>query len=199
MDTTETLTLREEALKSEFTALLENFSAVLLDKLMANERKYGFGEAWKIPDWEEDLQRDMVEHIQKGDPRDTAIYSLFAWYHGWRTAPESKRESGFDKLFKWEDMSLSTLMAVLVKHFDCDDFGVEFYSRPSVASRIWIFIKFKLPERYKGNRERYVSGSTLPIVQRRLIEYLDKIQLSEGRLERKRIAETNQDQVKTDS
>ncbi len=89
MTTTEPiqLTAQEIELKGEFKALLEKFSEALLEKLMANERKYEFGNAWKIPDWEDHLHREIVEHVQKGDPRDTAIYSLFAWYHGWKTAP----------------------------------------------------------------------------------------------------------------
>lgn len=86
MPETKPLTSEEAELEREFKDLLEKFSAVLVEKLMANERKYKFGDSWKIPDWEEQLQRDLLHHIQKGDPRDTAIYSLFAWYHGWSTA-----------------------------------------------------------------------------------------------------------------
>lgn len=77
----------EQQLQAEFKEMLENFSDVLLKKLMANERKYGFGDSWKLPDWEADLHNGLQGHVQKGDPRDVAIYALFAWYHNWLTAP----------------------------------------------------------------------------------------------------------------
>ena len=81
--------INEEELRAEFKRLLARFSDALLEKLMANERKYGFGWAWKENDWEEHLQRDLLKHVAKGDPRDVAIYAFFAHYHNWRTAPLS--------------------------------------------------------------------------------------------------------------
>lgn len=83
-------------LEKEFRRLLRLFAAVLLQKLIANEEKYGFGNSWKIPDWEAQLQRDLRHHVQKGDPRDVAIYALFAWYHNWRTAPPIPAQSAGD-------------------------------------------------------------------------------------------------------
>jgi hypothetical protein len=80
------LTPDEAKLQAEFKAMLDKFGTVLLDKLLANERKYQFGNAWKIPDWKEHLQQGLVDHTKKGDPRDVAIYALFAWHHGWPTA-----------------------------------------------------------------------------------------------------------------
>jgi hypothetical protein len=78
---------QKEAMREEFKAILAEFSSHLLNKLMANEEKYGFGEAWKLTDWKEQLQKDLIKHVAKGDARDVAIYALFAWYHGWPTAP----------------------------------------------------------------------------------------------------------------
>ncbi|QHV99249.1 hypothetical protein [Spirosoma endbachense] len=79
--------INEADLRDEFRHLLNGFMRALLEKLIANERKYKFGWAWQESDWEEQLQRDLVKHIEKGDPRDTAIFSLFAWHHQWRTGP----------------------------------------------------------------------------------------------------------------
>lgn len=75
-----------EDLRRDFRELLCRFNKDLLDKLLANERKYQFGYSWKESNWEEQLQRDLLQHIEKGDPRDTAIFSLFAWHHQWPTA-----------------------------------------------------------------------------------------------------------------
>lgn len=86
--------IAQEELRDEFRFQLNRFNRVLLDKLLANERKYKFGWAWQVPDWEEQLQQDLLKHIEKGDPRDTAIFSLFAWYHEWKVgpAPESDEQ-----------------------------------------------------------------------------------------------------------
>lgn len=53
------------------------------DKLLKNERKYGFGDAWMYDDWKEELQKEIRSHTEKGDPLDVAIYAMFAHYHGW--------------------------------------------------------------------------------------------------------------------
>lgn len=87
------MTKKERKRKKEFKRLLTKFSFVLLEKLLANERKYRFGDSWKVPNWESQLQRDLLHHVQKGDPRDTAIFSLFAWYHGWPTAEKQLTSS----------------------------------------------------------------------------------------------------------
>lgn len=81
------MTRKQRKQKKEFKRLVGTFGQALVQKLMANEAKYKFGDGWKAKDWEAQLQRGLAQHTLKGDPRDTAIYSLFAWYHGWRTAP----------------------------------------------------------------------------------------------------------------
>lgn len=81
-----------DELRDDFREILCRFNKVLLDKLLANERKYKFGYSWQESDWEEQLQRDLVAHVEKGDPRDVAIFGLFAWHHGWRTAPEQEAD-----------------------------------------------------------------------------------------------------------
>jgi hypothetical protein len=79
--------------------LVERFSAALLEKLIASEKKYGWHNGWKHPGWREDLIRELHEHVAKGDPRDVAAYCAFAWHHGWklesRSAPEQTRFNEF--------------------------------------------------------------------------------------------------------
>lgn len=77
---------KERLLKKQFKTVLARFNKKLVHKLLANERKYKFGNGWRLPDWEEKLQAGLVAHVAKGDPRDVAIYALFADYHGWPTA-----------------------------------------------------------------------------------------------------------------
>lgn len=69
--------------------LVSRFSAALLEKLRAAEAKYGRKDDWLDPNWETDCQRQLAEHLTKGDPRDVAAYAAFCWHHGWPTAPRS--------------------------------------------------------------------------------------------------------------
>jgi hypothetical protein len=66
--------------------LVSRFSAALLEKLRAAEAKYGRKDDWLDPNWEADCQRQLLEHVAKGDPRDVAAYAAFCWHHGWPTA-----------------------------------------------------------------------------------------------------------------
>lgn len=65
--------------------LVARFSAALLEKLRAAEQKYGRKDDWLEPNWEADCQRQLLEHVAKGDPRDVAAYAAFCWHHGWPT------------------------------------------------------------------------------------------------------------------
>lgn len=66
--------------------LVARFSAALLEKLRAAEKKYGRKDDWLDPNWESDCQRQLLEHVAKGDPRDVAAYAAFCWHHGWPTS-----------------------------------------------------------------------------------------------------------------
>jgi hypothetical protein len=68
--------------------LVSRFSAALLDKLRAAEKKYGYNDAWSRSDWREDLNAHLHKHMAKGDPRDVAAYCAFAWHHGWSLISE---------------------------------------------------------------------------------------------------------------
>jgi hypothetical protein len=70
---------------SELQDMCGSFAQVLFDKMVEAERKHGWKGAWKTVPTEK-LQADMVEHIQKGDPRDVAGYCMFLWFREARTA-----------------------------------------------------------------------------------------------------------------
>jgi hypothetical protein len=74
-----------EILHPDTEELVNAFAKILAEKLLANQKKYGFTNRWLNDDWEEECRLQMMEHIQKGDPRDLAIYA-FMWKRGWSTA-----------------------------------------------------------------------------------------------------------------
>lgn len=67
----------------EIDNLVAKFSNVLRSKLISAEEKYKWNNGWLKDDWKNDLIDQMHVHIEKGDPRDVAVYCAFAWYHGW--------------------------------------------------------------------------------------------------------------------
>lgn len=111
--------------------------------------------------------------------------------------PPSQISKSLTKLMDWESMALSTLIAVLVKFYDCDYFDLRVISRPDVATRIWFTLSFELPERYghESKRRRLLAASSLELTKERLIKCLDRDQLCETRLKIK--AEIKADQQLT--
>lgn len=71
--------------------LVARFSAALLEKLRAAEKKYGRKDDWLEPNWQADCQRQLLDHVAKGDPRDVAAYAAFCWHHGWPTVRRETR------------------------------------------------------------------------------------------------------------
>lgn len=65
--------------------LVARFAQALAEKLHKAEKKYGYSNRWKHDDWEADCAEKLIEHVEKGDPRDVAAYCAFMWHHGWRT------------------------------------------------------------------------------------------------------------------
>jgi len=47
------------------------------------ELKYGYSDHWLHGIWDTECRAQMREHIEKGDPRDVAIYAAFMWARGW--------------------------------------------------------------------------------------------------------------------
>lgn len=74
------------ALHEDTQKLVVEFAEALAKKLMAAQKKYGYNNGWKHDDWEHRCGEELIEHVQKGDPRDVAAYCAFMWHHGWRTS-----------------------------------------------------------------------------------------------------------------
>jgi hypothetical protein len=72
----------------ETSKLVRAFAEELAKKLYAAQEKYGYTDEWRNPDLIPDLQQDLVEHMQKGDPRDVAAYCAFLWHHNEPTMKE---------------------------------------------------------------------------------------------------------------
>ncbi|WP_155297349.1 hypothetical protein [Spirosoma aerolatum] len=100
--------------------------------------------------------------------------------------PPLPSSSTVNKLLKWEDMPLSSLLSVLTKWFNCDYFTLTVDSRPRVETGIWYTLKFELPERYghESKRTRFLSASSLELMKERLIKCLDRDRLCEERLKK---------------
>lgn len=66
--------------------LVADFSAALLAKLQAAEKKYGYSDNWMREGWMDECRAELMRHIAKGDPRDVAAYCAFLWHHGEKTS-----------------------------------------------------------------------------------------------------------------
>lgn len=66
--------------------LIKALSERITDKMFANQSKYGWTNEWKTRDWEQECRDEMRRHIEKGDPRDVAIYCAFMIYRNWPTS-----------------------------------------------------------------------------------------------------------------
>ncbi len=66
--------------------LVIRFSRAVLEKLAAAEKKYGYTDKWANTDWMDECKQHLVEHIEKGDPRDVAAFCAFLWHHGESTS-----------------------------------------------------------------------------------------------------------------
>ncbi|UTU07973.1 hypothetical protein CcrC1_gp287 [Caulobacter phage C1] len=83
-----------EAFQSGFdNAAIDAFANVLKAK-MAESRAKGRG-GWHRPD--EVSQQALVEalrhHLDKGDPRDVALFAMMLHYHGWSTSLDAPKEA----------------------------------------------------------------------------------------------------------
>ena len=83
---------------NEHTAkMVRSFAFALGDKLKEAERKYGYTDGWRTEDWEEECRRQLLLHVQKGDPLDVAAYAAFCWARKWSTAPTPPSQSAEDR------------------------------------------------------------------------------------------------------
>jgi hypothetical protein len=61
--------------------LVLRFAFRLAAKLHKAERKYGYTNGWKNPDWMDECRDELRRHIEKGDPVDVAAYCAFLSWH----------------------------------------------------------------------------------------------------------------------
>lgn len=66
--------------------LVARFAEAMAKKLHEAEKKYGYDDGWMDEFWKQECADKLIEHVQKGDPRDVAAYCAFMWHHGWRTS-----------------------------------------------------------------------------------------------------------------
>lgn len=76
-----------DALHEETRDLVRRFAGALAAKLRKAEEKYDYSDGWTECEWVErgECNDRLIGHLQKGDPRDVAIYCAFLWHHGAKT------------------------------------------------------------------------------------------------------------------
>lgn len=62
--------------------LVRRFSVAMAEKLFAAQEKYGYRDGWADPSWIDECREHLLQHVEKGDPRDVANYCAFLWHHG---------------------------------------------------------------------------------------------------------------------
>lgn len=63
--------------------LVREFAEAMALKLRRSELRYGYSNGWLTDPWMDICRREFYSHIEKGDPRDVAIYAAFMWKRGW--------------------------------------------------------------------------------------------------------------------
>lgn len=91
--TVQTLVTMPSDLNAQTRKLVKTFAEALAKKMHAAEQKYGYSDGWMETAWIErgECRARLMEHIQKGDPRDVAAYCAFLWYHEASTKGEDAR------------------------------------------------------------------------------------------------------------
>lgn len=72
-------------LHAETKRLIQAFAVALADKAREAEVKHDFGDDWLSSLTETGCRLDLLKHLEKGDPRDVALYCAFMWARGWAT------------------------------------------------------------------------------------------------------------------
>ncbi|MDP3228475.1 MAG: hypothetical protein Q8N13_10940 [Acidovorax sp.] len=68
-------------LHPETALLVVRFATALAAKLAAAQAKYGYSNGWAASDWLDECRRQLVDHVDKGDPLDVAAYCAFLFHH----------------------------------------------------------------------------------------------------------------------
>lgn len=83
--------------------LVVRFARALASKLSAAEKKYGYSDGWRDPNWMDECRQKLAEHIAKGDPRDVAAYCAFLWHHGESTTTAQQPPAQEAVIRHWSD------------------------------------------------------------------------------------------------
>lgn len=76
--------------------LVAEFAQALLEKLDAVHGSRDLPadyHPWMASDWVDEVRAQVRLHVQKGDPRDVAVYCAFAWHHGWSLVQEPQESA----------------------------------------------------------------------------------------------------------
>lgn len=77
--------LSADVLHPHSEELLQRTMVILREKMIGSQRKYGYSNGWSDTGWKEECQTELIRHIEKGDPKDVAIYAMFMIHHSWPT------------------------------------------------------------------------------------------------------------------
>lgn len=70
-----------ENLHPATAAAVRRFAVAMAAKLEKAQLKYGYQDDWKRSEIS-DLQQDLQDHFDKGDPLDVANFCMFLWARG---------------------------------------------------------------------------------------------------------------------
>lgn len=68
-------------LHADTANLVGLFAEALAFKLADAQEKRGYTNEWMRTDWMNICRTRLMEHLEKGDPRDVAAYCAFLWHH----------------------------------------------------------------------------------------------------------------------
>lgn len=78
--------LGHQKLSTASARMLTRFFIGVVEKFLAAEEKHGWKDEWtRIGEQREKFIAELQRHVQKGDPRDVAIYCAIAQHYGWST------------------------------------------------------------------------------------------------------------------
>lgn len=83
-----------KGLHNESKSLVLKTAEIVAEKMRATEQKRGLTNEWAKPDWGSACINDFLRHIDKGDPRDLAVYASVMIHHGWTTKDALKNVIG---------------------------------------------------------------------------------------------------------
>lgn len=81
-------------LHKDSQALVLKTAEVVAEKMRSTELKRGLTNEWAKPDWGSACINDFLRHVDKGDPRDLAVYAIMMIHHGWTTKDAVKNIIG---------------------------------------------------------------------------------------------------------